>query len=62
MKYSLTMAGALVSVFGVILVQVGFSESCSNEIMTLAPVFIGGVMTWLGRFRNGGVDMLGRKL
>lgn len=61
-KYSLTIAGCLVSVAGTVLVNVGFSEQCSNELITMAPVLIGGVMSYIGRYRNGGVDALGRKV
>lgn len=62
MNYSLTMSGVIVSVVGAGLVHFGFSEQCSNELITLAPVLVGGVMSWVGRMRAGGVDALGRKM
>ena len=62
MQYSLTMSGVLVSVGGLLLVQVGFSEGCANEVITLLPVLAGGVMSWIGRIKAGGVDTLGRKV
>lgn len=62
MNYSLTIAGVLVSIGGTLLVKVGFSEQCSNEIIAMMPVLVGGVMSYIGRFRNGGVDALGRKV
>lgn len=43
------------------MVQVGFSEGCANEVITLLPVLAGGVMSWIGRIKAGGVDALGRK-
>lgn len=61
-KYSLTIAGVVVSIAGTLLVKVGFSEDCSNEIITMAPVLVGGFMSYIGRIRAGGVDSLGRKV
>lgn len=61
MNYSLTMGGVLVSVLGTALLHFGFSESCSNEILTLSPVLVGGVMSWVGRIRAGNVSILGTK-
>lgn len=61
-KYSLTIAGVIVSIAGTVFINVGFSEQCSNEIVSMAPVLIGGVMSYIGRIRNGGVDSLGRKV
>ena len=61
MNYSLTMSGVLVSVGGLLLVQFGFSEGCANEVITLLPVLAGGVLSWIGRIKAGGVDALGRK-
>ena len=62
MNYSLTIGGVVVSILGTILVQVGFSEACTNEIVTMLPVVVGGVMSYVGRYRNGGVDVFGRKV
>ena len=61
MKYSLTSGGILVAVVGTLLVKYGFSESCSNELVTNIPLLIGGVMSWIGRVRAGGVNILGFK-
>lgn len=54
MTYSLTHAGILVGVVGLVLVNVlGFTENCSSELtakmVELAPVLTGGVMAWIGR-------------
>lgn len=59
--YSLTQGGVLVAVIGTLLMRFGFSEVCSNEIVQLAPVFVGGIMSWFGRFRVGGVNIAGFK-
>jgi hypothetical protein len=56
------MSGVLVSVGGLLLVQFGFTEGCANEIITLLPVIAGGVMSWVGRIKAGGVDTLGRRI
>jgi len=61
MSYSLTQGGILVSVVGTLLVQFGFSDTCSNELITNIPLIIGGIMAWIGRFRAGGVTKLGFK-
>lgn len=59
--YSLTHGGVLVSVIGSGLLYFGFSESCSNELIALTPTLIGGVMSWVGRVRAGGTNVLGFK-
>lgn len=59
--YSLTQSGVLVSIVGSGLLYFGFSEQCSNEIITLVPVIVGGAISWIGRIRAGGVDKLGFK-
>jgi len=50
---SLTISGIIVSVAGSLLLKFGFSEVCSNEIIQLSPVAIGGIMAWIGRVRKG---------
>lgn len=61
MNFSLTIGGVLVSVAGTLLMKFGFSESCSNEVVQLIPVLLGGVMAWVGRVRAGGVTPMGFK-
>jgi len=61
MKYSLTVSGVIVSIAGTLLVKYGFTENCSNEIITTAPVIIGGIMSWVGRVRQGDVNLFGVK-
>ena len=62
MKYSLTQGGILFAIIGTLLMKYGFSEVCSDEIVTNLPMFIGGVVAWWGRVRAGGVNMLGVKI
>ncbi|QGH73108.1 MAG: hypothetical protein [Podoviridae sp. ctviO18] len=59
MKYSLTNGGILVMVVGQLLMKFGFSEVCSNELITNAPLLVGGLMAWIGRVRKGDVNFLG---
>lgn len=65
MKYSQTMAGVVVSVIGGFVVTFGLSESCSGEITSkiapMVPVVIGGAMSWIARFKKGGVTLGGFK-
>ena len=58
---SLTIIGIIVSLVGTALVKFGFSETCTNEIITNAPLVIGGVIAWIGRVRQGDVNILGVK-
>ena len=57
--YSLTQSGILVAVVGTLLVNFGFSEVCSNEIITIAPTLVGGVIAWIGRWRKGDITIAG---
>lgn len=61
MKYSTTLAGVLVSVLGSLFVSWGFSEACSSEIVAWVPVILGGAISWFGRVKAGGVNVLGFK-
>jgi hypothetical protein len=61
MKYSLTQGGILVAVVGTLLVQWGFSESCSNELITNIPLIVGSIVAWVGRVRKGDVNVFGFK-
>lgn len=61
MNYSLTITGVVVSVMGSLLLHFGFSEACSNEIVTLAPVLVGGALSYFGRLRQGDINALGMK-
>lgn len=60
-KYSVTTGGILVMVVGSILVQVGFSESCTNELINVVPEVVGGAIAWFGRYRHGDITPLGFK-
>jgi ABC-type uncharacterized transport system permease subunit len=65
MKYSLTQGGLLAGVAGILLVQYGFSDSCSSEItaklLPLIGAFPGLATAWIGRYRAGGVTFGGFK-
>ena len=61
-NYSLTIAGVLVSVGGSLLIHFGFSEQCSGEIIKLSPVLLGGIVSYIGRVRQGDVNLFGSKL
>lgn len=62
-KYSLTTAGLLVAVALPLLVQLGFSEGCANELTSkLTPIVSalpGIVMAWIGRIKAGGINAFG---
>ncbi len=59
---SVTMWGIMLAVAVPILVQLGFSDGCANEIMTIAPTLPGLAIAWYGRMRVGDVDVLGRRV
>jgi hypothetical protein len=65
MKYSLTQGGILIAVLGTLAVQFlgssGISETCSNELASTIPLLIGGITSWIGRYRRGGVTIAGFK-
>lgn len=62
MKYS-TEFTAVLSMFALpFLVNLGFSESCSNEMVTtFAPMLPGAFYLLKKRFERGGVNVLGVK-
>lgn len=66
--YSITQAGNLVKLVSAILVLFGaspFSEEEGNAIVVVIGLIgegIGFLMSWLGRYRAGGVNILGKKV
>ena len=60
-NYSLTMSGILVSVVGTAIMQLGFSESCTNELVQNVPLILGSALAWVGRVKAGGVTVGGFK-
>lgn len=64
-NYSLTIGGVITAVVGSIVVTFGLTDSCSNEIVEkvapLIPVIGGGIMSYIGRLKNGNVNVLGFK-
>jgi len=65
MNYSVTIAGIIVSIALPILVQIGFTDSCANEITAkVAPIIAmlpGAIIAWYGRWRNGDIKVSGIK-
>ena len=61
MQYSLTFGGLLVGIVGPLLIEWGFTESCANEVTSLAMPVVGLLMAWIGRVRAGGVNWWGKK-
>ena len=59
--FSMTIGGIVVMVVGTLLVDYGFTEGCSNEIITQVPLIVGGIIAYLGRIRQGDVTPLGFK-
>lgn len=59
--YSLTMAGIVLAVGVPMLIKLGFTESCSNEIVNVGLPLLGGAVAWFGRFRKGDVTVAGFK-
>jgi len=57
--FSLTQGGILVAVAGTLLVNFGFTEGCSSEIVSNVPLVIGGVVAWIGRYRRGDLKLSG---
>ena len=57
--YSMTMTGIIISVAGTLLLKAGFSEVCSNELISTAPLIIGGIISWYGRLRGNDLTMGG---
>jgi hypothetical protein len=61
---SLTFGGIWVAVLGTVFVQVfHISDACSTELVSkiveFAPLATGSVMTAIGRYRLGGVNIAG---
>lgn len=62
---SKTYVGVFVALAGPLLLNLGFSEACSGEItgvvLPLLAALPGAVMALVGRFRLGGVTVLGAR-
>lgn len=59
---SITMIGVFISLAGTLLLKLGFSEVCSQEVITLAPAIVGGVIAWYGRYRMGTITVFGTRV
>lgn len=60
-NFSLTQSGVYIAVIGSVLVHYGFTEACSNEITQLVPVIVGGIVSFIGRYRQGDITLSGFK-
>jgi hypothetical protein len=62
-NYSNVIAGLALSVGGILLVQFGFSENCSSEILAKVLPLIGAapglVMAYIARIAKGDVKLSG---
>lgn len=62
MNYSTTYLGVIGMLALPLLINLGFSESCSNEITSiLLPMLPGAFMVLRARFKRGDVSVLGVK-
>lgn len=63
MKYSLTIAGLIGAVALPLIGQIGFSETCSQEILGLGVPWLltlpGIVTAYIGRLRQGDITPAG---
>lgn len=58
---SVTLWGIVLAVAVPLLVQLGFSDGCANEIMTIVPTLPGLAVAWYGRVRVGDITVLGAR-
>ena len=58
---SITLIGVFISFAGTLLLKLGFSETCSNEIVSLSPAVVGGIIAWYGRVKQGDINVFGIK-
>lgn len=62
MKPTLTTGGIVVAVGGLLLVNLGFSQQCSNEIIQVLPVAIGALMAHIDQVKSGKATLFGSKV
>lgn len=60
-NYSLTIAGLIGAIALPLLVNLGFSDGCANEIVTTLTPLPGIIVAWIGRMRHGDVTLSGFK-
>lgn len=59
----MTYSGIIAMIALPLLVNLGFTEACGNEITSIIlPMIPGAIAAFVGRFRAGGIDKLGRRL
>lgn len=63
MGYSSTYIGIISMILLPVLVNLGFTEACGNEIAAiLLPMIPGAIVAFRGRFKLGGIDKFGNRL
>lgn len=60
-NYSLTIAGLVGAIALPLLVNIGFSDGCANEVVAFLMPLPGIITAWIGRVRQGDVTILGAK-
>lgn len=60
-KYSSTQLGIAAIVAGYFLMNAGFTEQCSNEIISNGGVLVLGAWTWYKRYQAGDVTIFGKR-
>ena len=64
-NFSSEIGGVFVAIGGIILVQYGFSEGCSGEIIGKVGPLLGALpglaVTYFARLRKGDVNPLGKR-
>lgn len=61
MKYSLTISGLVAAVALPLIASLGFSDVCANEVLQIGLTLPGIFIAWIGRVRQGDVNLLGVK-
>lgn len=61
MKYSLTIAGLVAAIAVPSIASLGFSDVCANEVWQIGLTLPGILIAWIGRIRQGDVNLLGVK-
>jgi hypothetical protein len=60
-NYSTTGVGLATIVVGYILINMGFSQACGNEIMQIGGVAVTALYAWYKRYKAGGVTVFGKR-
>ena len=62
---SKTILGLIVALVLPVLVKLGFSEACAGEVTSILLPFLSAIpgiaLAWWGRYRMGGINVIGTK-